>query len=106
MGKLTIVGGVALDVILPNIRTLPNWPDHLEFTPHNLVLFRDAPILTIGGNGGNAAFVASCCGAKVTLHTALGQAAGMGLQGRGHQQDLAISLHQGRNALAHQRPFA
>jgi len=69
--KLTIIGGVTLDVILPRLSSLPTWPTHLEFTPHNLILMREPPILTLGGNGGNAAFVAARCGADVTLHTTL-----------------------------------
>lgn len=72
MNKLTIIGGVSLDVILPKVSSLPTWPDHLEFTKRNLVHLEHPPILTIGGNGGNAAFVAARCGAKVTLYTALG----------------------------------
>ncbi len=72
MSKLTIIGGVSLDVILPSVPSLPTWPEHLEFTPKNLVLLRTPPILTLGGNGGNAAFVAARCGASVTLHTSLG----------------------------------
>lgn len=67
------MGGVSLDVILPDITSLPKWPDHSEFTSRNLVLTTTPPILTLGGNGGNAAFVAARCGAEVTLHTSLGE---------------------------------
>lgn len=72
LNKLTIIGGVSLDVILPKVPSLPTWPDHSEFTKRNLVHLEHPPILTIGGNGGNSAFVAARCGAKVTLYTALG----------------------------------
>ena len=70
--SLTIVGGSTLDVIFPNVPKLPTWPTHTEFTSRNLVLLGQPPILTLGGNGANAAYVAARCGAEVTLHTALG----------------------------------
>jgi len=66
---LLIVGGTAVDIIFPGVPRLPAWPKHLEFTGRNLVLLDEPPLVTIGGNGANAAFVAARCGADVTLHT-------------------------------------
>ena len=70
---LAIVGGTVVDAILPKTRTLPTWPTHTEFTNRNLVLLEHAPLITIGGNGANAAFVAARRGLNVTLHTAVGR---------------------------------
>jgi ribokinase len=71
--SLAIVGGTVVDVIFPRVRRLPAWPNHTESTPRNLVLLRDPPIVTLGGNGANAAYVAARCGAAVTLHTQIGR---------------------------------
>lgn len=68
---LDIIGGTAVDVIFRKVPRLPGWPAHTEFTPANLVLLREPPLVTLGGNGGNAAYAAARCGADVTLHTAL-----------------------------------
>ena len=70
--NLVIVGGTVVDFVLPRVARLPSWPRHTESTPDNLVLLRRAPIMTLGGNGANAAYVAARCSAKVTLHTLLG----------------------------------
>jgi sugar/nucleoside kinase (ribokinase family) len=70
--SLAIVGGTVVDLIFPRVRRLPAWPRHTESTPANLELLREPPIVTLGGNGANAAFVAARCGAAVTLHTQLG----------------------------------
>lgn len=78
---LAIVGGTVVDAILPDTRTLPTWPAHTEFTARNLVLLERAPVITIGGNGANAAFVAARRGAKVTLHTTVGRT-GLGFLAR------------------------
>lgn len=69
---LLILGGTTTDIILPNVPRLPAWPSHTEFTATNLVLLRTPPIVTLGGNGANAAYIATRCGARVTLHTQLG----------------------------------
>lgn len=70
--SLVILGGTTTDIILPQTPRLPAWPAHTEFTAANLVLLRTPPIVTLGGNGANAAYIASRCGARVTLHTQLG----------------------------------
>lgn len=70
--SLAIVGGTVVDLIFPRVRRLPAWPRHTESTPTNLELLRAPPIVTLGGNGANAAFVAAHCGAAVTLHTQFG----------------------------------
>ncbi len=70
--SLLIVGGTGVDLILPRVARLPSWPAHLEFTAANLVLLKTPPLVTIGGNGGNAAYVAAHCGAEVKLSTNLG----------------------------------
>lgn len=64
---LLIVGCTVVDIILPEVTRLPAWPDHTEFTRHNLVLLETAPMVTLGGNGANAAYAAARCGAAVTL---------------------------------------
>jgi len=69
---LLIVGCTVVDLIFPEVAKLPAWPAHTEFTSANLVLLSAPPLVTIGGNGANAAFVAARCGAKVTLHDNLG----------------------------------
>jgi ribokinase len=66
---LHIIGGTVVDLILPRVARIPQWPEHTEFTSSNLTLLREAPITTLGGNGANAAYVAGRCGAKVVLHT-------------------------------------
>lgn len=77
--NLVIVGGTVVDVIFCGLRRLPSWPEHTEFTPANLVQTARAPLVTLGGNGANAAFVAARGGARVTLHTALANDAPGGL---------------------------
>jgi sugar/nucleoside kinase (ribokinase family) len=70
--SLLVVGGSAIDIIITGAPRLPVWPRHSEFTPANLVLLREAPLVTLGGNGGNAAYVAASSGARVHLATNLG----------------------------------
>lgn len=72
MPSLAIIGGTVVDTILPDTKQLPTWPAHTEFTTRNLVFLKNPPLVTIGGNGANAAYVAARRGAQVTLHTALG----------------------------------
>lgn len=71
--SLIVIGGSTLDVIFPGVDRLPAWPQHTEFTDQNLVQLKDPPIMTLGGNGANAAYAAARCGAKVTLRTAIGK---------------------------------
>lgn len=70
---LTISGITVVDVIFPRVPRLPVWPRHTEFTADNLVLVPEAPVITLGGNGANAAYVAARCGTRVTLSTQLGR---------------------------------
>lgn len=79
--SLAIVGGTVVDIIFTRLPRLPVWPRHTEFTAANLVLVDEPPIVTLGGNGANAAYVAARCGAAVTLHTRIGRDA-MGLLAR------------------------
>jgi ribokinase len=95
--RLHIVGCTVVDIILPRVTKLPAWPDHTEFTPSNLVMLPDGPILTLGGNGGNAAYVAAKCGAAVTLHTELGQDA-LGTMARGWLSDVGCDVRVGSHA--------
>ncbi|HEU5081686.1 MAG TPA: carbohydrate kinase family protein [Opitutaceae bacterium] len=69
--SLAVIGGTVVDIVLPRVPRLPVWPRHTESTLANLVLLREPPIVTLGGNGANAAYVAARCGTKVTLHTQL-----------------------------------
>jgi ribokinase len=80
--SLMIVGGTVVDVIFPRVPRLPQWPKHTEFTTGNLVRMKRAPIVTLGGNGGNSAYVAARSGARVTLHTQIGDDALGGLARR------------------------
>lgn len=92
--RLHIVGCTVVDILLPRVSKLPAWPDHTEFTPSNLVMLPDGPILTLGGNGGNAAYVAAKCGAAVTLHTELGQDA-LGAMAREWLRDVGCDVRVG-----------
>jgi ribokinase len=71
--SLVVVGGTVVDIIITNAPRLPAWPRHSEFTPANLVLLAEAPLVTLGGNGANAAYIAARCGASVDLQTNLGK---------------------------------
>lgn len=72
-GHLAVVGATVVDVILARTPRLPSWPRHSEFAVDNLVLLADAPLVTLGGNGANAAYAAARGGAAVSLHTRLGR---------------------------------
>jgi len=89
---LAIVGGTVVDAILPDTRTLPTWPAHTEFTARNLVLLDRAPVITIGGNGANAAFVAARRGLEVSLHTAVGRE-GLGFLARDWLHRAGVTVH-------------
>ena len=71
--SLVVVGGTVVDIIIARAPRLPTWPTHSEFTPANLVLLAEAPLVTLGGNGANAAYVAACSGARVDLATNMGE---------------------------------
>lgn len=77
--SLAIVGCTVVDVIFSGVPRLPVWPRHTEFTATNLVLLDRGPIVTLGGNGANAAYVAAATGAEVVLHTSIGNDALGGL---------------------------
>ncbi|HTO04453.1 MAG TPA: carbohydrate kinase family protein [Opitutus sp.] len=68
---LVVVGGTVVDVIFPGVKQLPGWPNHTEFTPTNIALLTRPPVVTLGGNGANAAFVAARRGAEVRLYSAI-----------------------------------
>lgn len=70
--SLAIVGCTVVDIIFPDTPRLPRWPKHTEFTAANLIQLPQPPLVTIGGNGANAAYVAARRGARVSLHTAIG----------------------------------
>jgi ribokinase len=70
---LLVVGCTVVDVIFRNVSRLPMWPRHTEFTATNLVLLREAPLVTIGGNGANAAYVAGRCKTSVVLSSNVGR---------------------------------
>ena len=89
--RLAIVGGTVVDLIFTDVRRLPAWPEHTEFAPSNLVLLPAPPLVTLGGNGANAAFVAARCGAAVTLHTAIAADA-LGALARGGLQDAGCEI--------------
>lgn len=89
--RLAIVGGTVVDCIFRGVPRLPAWPDHTEFTPANLVTLPTPPLVTLGGNGANAAYVAARRGAVVTLHTTLASDALGGLA-RGWLEDAGCTL--------------
>ena len=65
--SLTIIGCTVIDIIFPEVQRLPSWPKHTEYVRRNLVFVRRPPIVTIGGNGASAAYVAARDGATVAL---------------------------------------
>ena len=71
--SLHICGGTVVDFIFPRVARLPQRAAHTEFTEANLTLVATAPLVTIGGNGANAAYVAARCGAEVTLRSNVGR---------------------------------
>ena len=77
--SLAIVGCTVVDVIFSRVPRLPVWPRHTEFTATNLVLLPHGTIVTLGGNGANAAYIAAVTGAEVELHTRIGDDALGGL---------------------------
>lgn len=99
MSSLAIVGGTVVDVIFSDVAKLPVWPRHTEFTPKNLVLLPRGPIVTLGGNGANAAYVAAASGADiaVTLHTQLGNDA-LGELARGWLSDVGCRIQSPASA--------
>jgi ribokinase len=68
-----ICGSTVVDLIFPRVVRLPKTAAHTEFTASNLTLVETAPLVTIGGNGANAAYIAARCGAKVTLRSNVGR---------------------------------
>ncbi|MGC4073011.1 MAG: carbohydrate kinase family protein [Nibricoccus sp.] len=70
--SLAVVGCTVVDVIFSGVPRLPVWPRHTEFTATNLVLLSRGPIVTLGGNGANAAYVAAASGVDTVLHTRIG----------------------------------
>lgn len=97
--SITIVGNAVLDVIFTRVPRIPAWPRHTEFTRTNLVQLPDPPLVTLGGNGANAAFVAARCGAEVTLHSPVGDdAPGILIRGWLHKSGctLRAALHGAR----------
>lgn len=94
--SLTVVGTTVVDIIITLVRRLPTWPRHSEFTPDNLVLLNNAPLVTLGGNGANAAYVAACNGVSVDLQTNIGEDA-FGAMARGWLAEAGCRiLHSGK----------
>lgn len=91
--SLLIVGGTVVDLIFPRVPRLPDWPDHTEFTSTNLVLLPEPPLVTIGGNGANAAYAAARCGATTELHTNIGTDA-LGALARRWLDDSGCHTHE------------
>ena len=99
---LLIVGGTVVDLIFPRVPHLPHWPEHTEFTAANLILLSEPPLVTIGGNGANAAYVAARCGAVAQLHTNIGTDAFGSLARRWLDESGCITRdtpHAGRTAV-------
>src|SRR5436309_268956 len=79
--SLVVIGGTVVDVIFRDLKRLPTWPAHTEFTSANLIMPANPPLVTLGGNGANAAYVAALSGVPVMLHTSIGDDA-LGLLAR------------------------
>lgn len=92
--SLAIVGCTVVDIIFPDTPRLPRWPRHTEFTSANLIQLPQPPLVTIGGNGANAAYVAARRGARVSLHTAIGDDILGGLA-QTWLRDAGCSVHTG-----------
>lgn len=90
--SIVVVGGTTVDLIFHGLNRLPAWPDHTEFTSANLVMPGQAPLVTLGGNGANAAYVAAACGGQVTLQTSLGADA-LGSQASEWLQAVGCRVH-------------
>ncbi|MEO6073454.1 MAG: carbohydrate kinase family protein [Burkholderiales bacterium] len=102
--KLTVVGCTVIDVLFTDVPRLPTWPSHAEFTSANLVLLDRAPIVTLGGNGANAAYIAGQQGATVHLYSSMGddefgrmaarwlKAAGCAVTGRSRRTATAVNV--------------
>lgn len=68
-----VVGGTCVDVLFASVPRLPSgMPGVDEFTSASLVLVDDPPVMTIGGNAGNAAVTLAKLGAAVRLVTTWG----------------------------------
>jgi ribokinase len=71
--SLLICGNTVVDLIFPRVAQLPQRAAHTEFTLQNLTFAGTPPLVTIGGNGANAAYVAARCGAAVLLRSNIGR---------------------------------
>jgi len=70
--SIVVVGNTVVDLVFPGMERLPAWPRHTEFTPDNLVFSPKPPLVSLGGNGANAAYAAARCGAASALYTRVG----------------------------------
>ena len=71
---VTVLGGTTLDLLAAGLPRLPAADEAGdEFTDRSLVHLPTAPVVTIGGNGGNAAYALARLGCPVHLVTSLGR---------------------------------
>lgn len=70
---LAVLGCSVLDVVLPGITANPAGAACGEFHSSNVTLLKSPPVVSVGGNGANAALAASALGAKVHLFTSLSE---------------------------------
>jgi sugar/nucleoside kinase (ribokinase family) len=85
-----IAGNIVVDLFLAGMDKLPGAGGD-EYTPNDVSLFPRAPVLTIGGNGGNTAYVLAGLGAAVSLVGATGGDP-FGATARGWLRDRGVRL--------------
>ncbi len=66
-----VAGNIVADMFVSGMDRLPSHAGD-EYVQGNVAFFPSAPVLTIGGNAGNTAYVLGTLGAPVTLFGALG----------------------------------
>lgn len=96
---LNVVGCTVVDVLFTRVPRLPRWPDHSEFTRANLVLLSRPPIVTLGGNGANAAYVSGLHGTRVHLYSSIGRDA-WGAMATDWLRRVGCTLHSPRGIVA------
>ena len=73
MTRIWVIGGTTFDVLTSGLARLPEVdPAGDEFTDTSLVHLEEAPVQSVGGNGGNLAVTLARLGAKTHLCTSLG----------------------------------
>src|SRR6266567_1752514 len=73
MSRVWILGGATFDLLASGLARLPDVDSAGdEFTERSLVHLPTAPVISVGGNGANEAYVLARLGAAVHLFTSIG----------------------------------